>query len=58
MQSTVGGAMAAPTSKNDELVPSLNNYVRAKLSKSEVLTFTDCARALGEMLAVGWGYSG
>lgn len=44
--------MAAPPPKNDELVPNLNNYVRGKLSKSEVLTFTDCARALGEMLVV------
>eukprot|EP00878_Enallax_costatus_P001838 GHUV01001996.1.p1 GENE.GHUV01001996.1~~GHUV01001996.1.p1 ORF type:complete len:1153 (+),score=396.09 GHUV01001996.1:337-3795(+) len=50
MQNTVGGAMAAPSSKNDELVPNLNNYVRARLSKSEVLTFTDCARALAEAL--------
>lgn len=49
MQNIVGGAMAAPPVKNDELVPNLNNYVRGKLSKSEILTFADCARALGAL---------
>eukprot|EP00882_Tetradesmus_deserticola_P018649 GHRQ01020029.1.p1 GENE.GHRQ01020029.1~~GHRQ01020029.1.p1 ORF type:complete len:407 (+),score=161.44 GHRQ01020029.1:535-1755(+) len=45
-------AVATPTApgRNDELVPNLNNYVRAKLSKSEVLTFADCARALAVAL--------
>jgi hypothetical protein len=41
-------AVAAAPGKNDELVPNLNNYVRGKLSRTEVLTFADCARALGE----------
>jgi hypothetical protein len=42
-------AVAAAPGKNDELVPNLNNYVRGKLSRTEVLTFADCARALGEL---------
>lgn len=45
-------ATAAAPGKHDELVPNLNNYVRGKLSKSEVLTFADCARALGESSTV------
>lgn len=43
-------AVAAAPGKNDELVPNLNNYVRGKLSRAEVLTFADCARALGELI--------
>jgi hypothetical protein len=49
-------AVAAAPGKNDELVPNLNNYVRSKLSRTEVLTFADCARALGELngIAAAW----
>jgi hypothetical protein len=49
-------AVAAAPGKNDELVPNLNNYVRGKLSRTEVLTFADCARALGELngIAAAW----
>ncbi|KAF6252279.1 hypothetical protein COO60DRAFT_1704362 [Scenedesmus sp. NREL 46B-D3] len=45
-------AVATPAApgKNDELVPNLNNYVRGKLSRTEVLTFADCARALATAL--------
>ncbi|WIA41108.1 hypothetical protein OEZ86_004737 [Tetradesmus obliquus] len=43
-------AVAAAPGKNDELVPNLNNYVRGKLSRAEVLTFADCARALATAL--------
>jgi hypothetical protein len=32
----------------DQLVGNLNNYVRSKLSKSEVPSFADTTRALGE----------
>lgn len=32
----------------EELVPTLNQYARSKLRSGEVLTFADCARALGE----------
>lgn len=41
----------SPGPRGDELVPNnnLNNYVRSKLSKSEVPSFSDCARALGEL---------
>lgn len=51
MQPVLQG-MPRPAPKNEELVPNLNNYVRGKLSKSEGLTFADCARALGQFL--GW----
>lgn len=50
--SSMGGMAAAspsPVPRNDELlVPNLNNYVRGRLSKTEVPAFSDCARALGE----------
>jgi hypothetical protein len=45
--------MAGPA-PGEELVPTLNQYVRSKLRSSEVLTFADCARALGERQAAGW----
>lgn len=59
MQASQPGALAAVPSPSpvpmqprnpDDLVPNnnLNNYVRSKLSKSEVPSFNDCARALGE----------
>jgi len=41
------GVTVSPVPRNDE-VPNLNNYVRSKLSKSEVPGFSECARALGE----------
>lgn len=41
-------SVAAPAKSDAELVPTLNNYVRAKLSKNEVISFADCARALGK----------
>lgn len=35
-------------SRGDELpTNNLNSYVRAKLSKGEVINYSDCARALG-----------
>ena len=47
-QPGAGVTVPSPTPRNDELVPNLNNYVRSKLSKSEVPGFSDCTRALGE----------
>lgn len=43
-----GAPPPPPVGQPEELIPTLNVYVRSKLTRSEVLNFADCARALGE----------
>lgn len=46
--SPVPGMQQAARGEPDQLVGNLNTYVRSKLSKSEVPSFADTTRALGE----------